>query len=324
MRKKKAGKQACILVFILLNIIPVQAQDNDENVFRTSTELVLQVSSLPEAKLALNQRFIFPFLNGSGPLVKDNNLTALLSAEISPVSMNGIGELIWTPVAFFMLSGGGQAGSGWNIALGDGMGINAPEDETLPNDPPRKAKISGDPLDGLVWRAWSAGTLQFDLAAIVPGDWNHILFQTRHEFRYSGYTRAEPGDLWIYEADEAENQNGWLYYANYVLGYYMPQSPVLDTIAFMAEINKSLYNSPGGDFWGESLGRWIFSGLFNFSIHPKFSTALIIQMRTRRNFGSRNIYTSDYYYKDLELEGDNGQRRVLFYRAAVILTYKIH
>ena len=103
----------------------------------------------------------------------------------------------------------------------------------------------------------------------------------------------------------------------------MPQSPVLDTIAFMAELKKPLYHTPGGDFWGEDLGYWIFSGLFNFSVHPRFSTALAIQTHTRRNHGLSNFDDKSYYYRDFELMNEEGRRRVLFYRAALIFNYKI-
>jgi hypothetical protein len=207
------------------------------------------------------------------------------------------------------------------MALGNGIGLNKPEDENAA--PPRKAVIDGTAFDGLHWRAWGAGTLQFDIGAVIPGDWTHVLFQSRQELRYAAYSRAAPGESWVYEADSGENQNGWVYYANYVLGYQIPLSPVLDTVAFMAELEKPLYNTPGGDFWGENLGKWTLSGLYNFSITERFSTALVLQMQTRRNHGSSNFNNKDDYYRDFELKDDDGQRRLLFYRAALILSYKI-
>ena len=286
-----------------------------------STNLELQASTRPEVKLSVKQNFIFPFLQGSGPLTSGNNITTAFTAEVAPVSVNGIGEVIWTPAAFFMLSGGGKAGSGWKMPLGIGIGLNKPESEG--DEMPRKAEIDGSAFDGLLWSAWGAGTVQFDLGAVFPGDWTHVLFQTRQEFRYSAYTRSEPWKPWVFENDDRENQNGWTYNATYVLGYYMPLSPVLDTIAFMAELKKPFYNSPDGDFWGENLGQWIFSGLFNFSMNNKFSTALALQMRTRRNHGISNFENHDYFYQDFELKDEGGNRRIVFYRAALILNYKI-
>jgi len=290
-----------------------------------STDLELQVSTLPEAKFRISQSYGFPLLQGSGPLTRDNNIAVVIGTELSPISLNETVELIWTPVAFFLLSGGGLIGSGWNIPIANGIGLNVPEDEKAPAsiDNPRKTKIDGEAFDGFMWRAWGAGTFQFDLGAVIPGDWTHVLFQTRQELRYAAYSRAEQREFWVFEGDMAENQNGWNYYASYVLGYSMPLAPVLDTIALMAEIDKSLYNSPGGDIWGEDLGRWVFSGIANFSIHPRFSTAMIIQMMTRRNFGTKNIFDFDHYYRDLVLENDNGKRHVYFYRVALILSYKI-
>ena len=310
-----------IFLLIFLLIAPALVRAEEKGGLKTAADLQIQVSTRPEAQARFNMRFIFPFLQGSGPLTKDNNITAVLSADISPVSLNGIGEVTWQPAAFFLLSGGGRAGSGWNMPLGYGIGINAPEDTSAPV--PRKSKIYGDAFDGLLWGAWGAGTLQFDLGAVIPGDWTHVLFQTRQEFRYAAYTRAASGQAWVFENDDKENQNGWVYYASYVLGYQMPNSPVLDTVALMAELYKNFYDTPGGAYWGDSLGAWIFSGIFNFTINPRFSTALIIQMRTRRNYGTKNYDNSEYYYQDLALQDEGGQRRVIFYRAAAILSYKL-
>ena len=311
-----------VFLFIFLVFKPVLLPADDEEGIKTSSELELQISTMPEVKIRFSQSFVFPFLQGNGPLTRDNNIAAVLAAEVTPISVTGIGEITWTPAAFFLLSGGGQIGSGWDIPLGSGIGLNLPADNDS-SENPHLSKIDSKAFDGLVWQTWGAGTFQFDLGAVIPGDWTHVLFQTRQEFRYAAYTRAASGDLWVFENDDGENQNGWNYYANYVLGYKMPLSPVLDTIAFMAEVDKSLYHGPGGDSWGEGLGRWIFSGIMNFSIHPRFSTAFILQMRTRRNFGTKNVLNNDYYYRDLELENGDGRRHILFYRAAFILTYKI-
>ena len=309
--------------FFLAFLVPalVLAEDNG---FSSATYLQLQASTDPAAKLVFSQYFTFPFLQGTSPLTSGNNITTVLAAEATPVSINGMLELNWTPAAFFVFSGGGMAGSGWNMPLGYGIGINRPDpdDEYAPR--PRSSRLDGSAFDGLIWRTWGAATLQFDLGAVLPGDWNHILFLTRHEFRYSAYTRAGRGESWVFENDFRENQNGWRYHATYVIGYYMPRSPVLDTIAFMAELNKPLYNTSGGRFWGEHLGYWIFSCILNFSITPRLSTALAIQMHTRRNHGNRNFNSTDYFYRDLQLQSDGGHRRILFHRAAMIMNYRLN
>ena len=310
-------------VFVVTFSAAVFAQDyntQNENIF-SSLDLELQLSSDPAAKMALTGVFTFPFMQGSNPLTQDNNLSLRLTAEASPVSVNGFAELNLTPAAFFVLSGGGMAGSGWNIPAATGIGLNRPENEA--DLLPRRAVVDGSAFDGVLWRAWGAGTLQFDLGAVIPGDWNHILFQTRHEFRYSAYSRANAGQSWFFENDRGENQNGWVYHAAYILGYHMPRSPVMDTVFLMAELERLLYNTPGGNFWGQNLGRWTFSTGFNFSITPRLSALFALQMRTYRNHGTGNFHNEGYFYRDFELKSEGGRRHLLFHRAALVINYQL-
>jgi hypothetical protein len=323
----------CLMVlalFLVLAFFParVSAQESPpgDAGFTDATELELQISSRPELKLKLTETLTFPFLRGEGPLTEGNNIKTIFTAEVSPVSVSGIAEAVWTPVAFFQAAAGAKAGSGWNVDLFGtgiyGLGINAPGARDSSGQ--RKSEVKEKAFEGLVWNAWGGGALQFDLAALFPGDWTHVLFRTYHEARYSMYTRAAGGEAWFFEADYGENQNGWVYYSSYLLGYQMPLSPVLDTIAFMAELKKNLYNTPGGEIWGEHLGDWIFSGFLNFSLSPRFRTTLAFQLRSWRNHGSSDLENAGMiYYQDRELQGDYGERRLAFYRAAIILGYKL-
>lgn len=288
-----------------------------------STDLGVQISTRPEIKVQFIQSFVFPFLQGGGLLTAGNNVKLALTAEVTPISVNGIGEVTWTPIAFFQVIGGGKAGSGWNMPLGNGIGLNVPVADT-DGGGRRYSEIRGGAFDGLLWSAYGGLNLQFDLGAVIPGDWTHVLFQAYNEGRYSAYTRAGPGDSWVFEHDYGENRNGWLWRGRFVLGYNMPLSPVLDTIAFMAEGEQYLYDVSGGGFWGDDLSRWIFSGLFNFTVTPRFSTALALQLRTWRNFGSGDLENRNgIWYQDLELRDDYGRWRIAFYRAALILSYKL-
>ncbi|MCL2381301.1 MAG: hypothetical protein FWC64_06870 [Treponema sp.] len=318
---------AATLLALFIAVAPATAQappPPEEDGITAATYLELQLSSEPAAKLVLSQSLTFPFLRGSGPLTSENNITTVFSAEFTPVSLNGVGEINWTPAAFFVLSGGGMAGSGWNMPLGYGIGINRGDrDEPSPADPPQRSRVDGNAFDGLTWNAWGAATLQFDTGAVIPGYWNHVLFQTRHEFRYVAYTGAGPGQSWVFENDFRENQNGWRYRASYVIGYYMPLSPLLNVVAFMAELDTPLYNTPSGEFWGANLGYWIFSSFLNFSFTPRLNALFAVQMHTRRNHGTRNFNTTDYFYRDLALEREGGQRRVVFHRAALVINYRL-
>jgi hypothetical protein len=314
------------VLFLVLALSPAGAKESPRETagFTDSTDLEMQISSRPEFKLKLIETMTFPFLRGDGPLTEGNNIKTSLAAEVSPISLNGTVEAVWTPAAFFQVLAGAKAGSGWNIDLFGssvyGLGINAPQGSSKP----RKSKVTGEALDGLVWSAWGGGALQFDLAALFPGDWTHVLFRTYQGARYSAYTRAADGESWFFEADFGENQNGWVYYSSYVLAYQMPLSPVLNTVGFMAELDKNLYNFSGGDYWGSNLGNWIISGLFNFTLGARFRTALIIQLRSWRNHGSSDLENAGMiYYQDRELKEDYGERRFAFYRAALIMSYKL-
>jgi len=307
------------LVLTLMLMIPETAQGNEEGGIKTSSNLELQISSLPEAKLKFTQGFIFPFLRGASALTSGNNIRADIGAEATPVSVGGMGKITWTPIAFLELSGGGRLGSGWNMALGNGIGLNVPIEGS---GTPRKAEVDGSAFDGIQWKTWGGGAFQFDLAAIFPGDWNHVVLRVYNELNYAAYTRAAKASPWYFE-NEGEYNNGWTLHGEAVLGYQMPLSPVLDFVAIMAEMDKVLYNTTGGDYWGEDLEKWTLSALFNFSISPRFNTTMVVQMRTRRNHGISDFANKGYYYRDFELMDEGGKQRLLFYRVAALMTYKI-
>jgi hypothetical protein len=292
----------------------------------SSTELSLQVTTRPEAKLSLTQSFIFPLLQGSGPLTSGNNIRTNLIAELTPVSLAGNGQVIWTPIAFLELDAGGRIGSGWNIpGLANGIGLNVPMGGGSPGPitPPRNFEIKGRAFDGLQWSAWAGLAFQFDLAAIIPGDWNHVVFRVHNEFRYFAYTKAGSHEPWVFE-NNAEHQNGWTLHGTAVLGYQMPLSPVLNFIGLMGEVDFNLYDEPEKGKWGGNLPYWVLSAFFNFSITPQFGTTLIVQMRTRNNYGTTDFENSkDIYYRDRVIVKDGGSQRLLFYRVALMFTYKL-
>jgi hypothetical protein len=300
---------------LLLAAFPLSADSE----IRSTTGVTFQTSTRPEAKLGITQNFIFPLLRGEGPLTEGNNLSLGLTAEVSPVSVNGIAEAVVTPIAFLQAVAGARVGSGWNINLfgGDvyGIGVNR-------RDASGKPETVGSPFDGLLWSAWGGGVFQFDLAALFPGEWNHVVFRTYHAGRYSGYTAASSSESWYLENDDGQNRNGFTYYGNYLLGYQMPL--FLNTVGFMAEMERYLYDTPDRKDWGDDLGRWTLGPLFNFTITEKFSAALIVQFRTRRNYteGHEDDLTKNVFYQDRHLKTDD-PRNLTFYRAAVILSYTL-
>jgi hypothetical protein len=299
---------------VFLLAFPLFAQTD----LKSDTSLSLAISSLPEAKLTFAQSFTFPCLQGDNLLIKDNNIKFGLNAELTPISMNLLGNVVLTPVAFFELSAGGMTGSGWITNLFGselrGIGLNRPDGKG-------RTSVDGSAFDGAFGEGHVGGALQFDLAALVPGEWNHMVFRSYHEIGYKMYSRAEKGEPWFFENDDGENQNGWNYYGSYLVGYRMPV--FLDTIALLAEMEKYLYDTPGGAEWGDSLGRWTFGLLTNFTFSEKFSFVLLTQFRTLRNYTNYAYDDKDnlfYRYRDL----DSGNPRTFsFYRTVLVLNYRL-
>ena len=299
-----------IIFFVLLYLIVqvLGAENRPENKAAVSKELCLQTSSLPEAKLSFTEHFRFPFLQGESALTKDNNIDLALRAEISPVSLNGIAEAVWTPIAFFQLAAGGRIGSGWNIELFGseiyGIGINRP-------DAADKAETSGSAFDGLLWKVQTGAVLQADLAAVYPGDWNHVIARSYHEINYKGYTRAKANESWYFENDDGENCNGFCYYGNLLIGYQMPI--FFNLAALLAEADLYLYDNPDRRI------RWTFSGILNFSFTRHIDLTLISQFWTRKNYLESDW--EDLYYRNRTID-NSSPLRLEFYRVAAALTYK--
>jgi hypothetical protein len=310
----KIYKGMICLLILLITAFSLYAETGASS----DTSLSLIISTLPEAKFIFTQSFTIPFLQGENPLVSGNNIRFNLKTELTPISMNFISEAVLTPIAFLQFAAGGLLGSGWNIELFGspvfGIGVNQRGQDG-------NTAIYGPPFNGMFTKGYFGGAFQFDMAAIFPGDWNHVVVRSYHEVNYMSYGRAAPGEAWVYENDHAENQNGWNYYGNYLVGYQMPI--FLDTVALLAEMYKYLYNAPNGDLWGDALGRWELSLVTNFTVTKSFSVALITQFRTLRKYNEYNYEKGEdkVFYQDRTLQ-DGNSRRVAYYRIAAIMQYK--
>jgi len=314
-----------ITLFLIILFITISLNAQEEGM-TSSGELVLQLSTLPEAKLGYTHTFRFPVLQGDNSMTESNNFKLHLTAEVSPISLNGIVKAVLTPIAFLEFSAGARAGAGWPLNLFGsdiyGTGLNIQGTSLNAHSAGYTAEYKGSAFDALLWKAWLGGTFQFDLAALVPGDWNHIVFLTYHEINYHANTSAKANEGWYFENDDGENLNGFNYYGNFVLGYQMPI--FLNMIAVLAEMNQNLYDTPGRSLWGDDLIRWHFSGIFNFTITEKFGIALIAQFRTRRNFIGFNEHKDEkpHLHFQNRILDKSDPLRLEFYRVAAIASYK--
>jgi len=305
-------------LFALLLLVPLALSLRAGEV-TDSTSLSVTASSLPELKLSLTEALNVPFLQGSGPLTKDNNLSPSFTASITPVNIAWDVSLVWQPIAFFQLTQGAEIASGWNAdmfgTLLKGIGRNEP-------DPEGNTGVNGGAFDGVQYNFRLGATLQFDAAALWPGDWHHIVFQSYSGVTYTGYSGADNGDTYFLLADFGENRNGFNYYNSIVLGYQMPKKPFkVNMAALMAEVDQYLTTLDGGAAWGDGLPRWTFSAVGNFEFTDTLSLALICQCRTLRNYANGSEEGNTRYFRYRELEDD---RFVFdFYRVAAIFTVKL-
>jgi hypothetical protein len=121
-----------------------------------------------------------PFLQGDGPLFSSNNVKFKGILGVSPISVSLTGEAVLTPIAVMELSVGGILGTGWNFDPLDLEGLRILEDSALTTRP--------DSMQGMYYKGKAGAALQFDTAAIWPGDWTSIVMRTYHEINIQGYT----------------------------------------------------------------------------------------------------------------------------------------
>jgi len=309
----------CVLCLAVLSAFPLHAESG----VASETTLTLQATTRPEARFVFSQAYIVPFLQGEGPLVRGNNIRFGISTEITPVGMTLFGRAIFTPIAFVELSAGGMVGTGWII--GDNMSDNLRGIGLNVADASGNTSVDGSAFDGTLTGAHFGGAFQFDLGAIIPGPWNHVLFRTYHEARFMSYSRAGPGDPWFFENDAGENQNGWRYNASFTLGYRMPL--VLNMIAVQADMQRLLFDHPtlNNQDWGGHLARWDFGFLMNFRITEQFNAAVATQFRTFRRYSNFNYDddTNMFFHDRILVPDTERQRELRFFRVALILSYRL-
>jgi hypothetical protein len=171
--RKNSGAAFILAVMLLVITGFLGAEEGEEqDVRKDSLSLGFTASSLPEAQASINWDFTVPMFQGSNFLTQGNNLKTSVFYNITPVSMNSGLDLILTPIAFAQIKAGASIGTGWNFpALNlapHAWGINRPQADNT-------GLIDGKPFEAVISEFYGGAVLQFDLGAVVPGDWTHLL-----------------------------------------------------------------------------------------------------------------------------------------------------
>ncbi len=234
-----------------------------------------------------------PLLQGTSPLTKDNNIHFFFRVDAAPVILNFRTKAVFTPLAFLNLQAGMNMGTGWHALGLNGMGLNKDG--------------SGDPetryTAGIVTETWLGGTLQFDLAALLPGKWNHVVALGNCRFKYAHFSEAGEDDPWQWKSDAGENFNGWKLLSTSLAGYQMPL--VLDTAGILVETEQNLGRNADRSTmdsrgWGSDFVELRFGPLLNFTFDKHNSLTVLFHFRTMRVYSDKTVHNNWFRNRQYE------------------------
>lgn len=294
-------------LFILGSLSAQEEQEEPKSKVKYSTNINLVISYPWEGRLGVTETFKVPVLNLDNPFMRDNNIKFKLGAELTPVTIEGKFNVVWTPLAFLEVYGGASIGSGWKLLTWHGLSLNQ-------NKAGKTHKIPVN-FKKAFYSANFGGALQFDLGAIVKSDWTHIIARMDQYFLYKGVTGVGPLDSWVIMDDNGENRNGFTYCASYVLGYQMPLP--MNMIAFRVETGKTFFKVPAGidkSTWGEDRVNMLFGPIISFKPIDKLSILLIAQWKTIRDYAPGELQK---FYQTRTLDKSK-EDKVIFRRVGIV------
>jgi len=272
----KIKKFIFIILICITAVNEIWAEANAN--IQKQTDMSLVFSTIGEIQFGFEKKIIFPFLQGSSGMTSDNNITQRLGVEVTPVSINILADTIWTPIAFLKLSLGSQAGSGWNYNMFgtclNGMSLYRFAEFENPQE-----QATGSGLDGVVWNVHFGTTLQFDLAAVFPGAWNHVVSKFENSLSYQNYTKARGDEQWYFKADDGINQNSFGYYFSGFLGYQMPI--IFNMAGIQFELSLPFYNPQSSKSLFDREPEMLCSLVTEFTLNRHFNIMAITQLGNR-------------------------------------------
>jgi hypothetical protein len=274
---KKFGLVLIVLVLIGSGILFAQSEISGNVKLIGST--APPKNWINEAKAEIGYTVKFPFLQGEGPLFSGNNIKVKGILGVTPITASLTVEGVITPIAVLELSVGGALGTGWNFDLMGLEGLRKWDGTTSP--------AVSDTMHGMYYKAKGGAALQFDTAAIWPGDWTSVVLRTYHEINYQGYTNFS-GTVGGWEFETAGlHQNGINYKGEYLVGYQMPL--VVDTVAIMLE---TYLDNIGTNL---QLPQMVFDlGLVaNFGFSDRLNLTIIPQMTTKVTDPDTRVMSED-------------------------------
>ena len=247
-----------------------------------------------EGKVFLTHSIKVPFLVGEG-VFSNNNIEYRFSGELTPMSIIGGARIILTPIAFLKFSTGASVGTGWTIGSLNGLGRNLPGPD---NEEPQT-----EPLSGVVYGFWFSGTFQFDLGAVVPGEWSHVVMAVTPKIEYKAFTGADADTPWEFEGDGGKNFNGWKFKSSWFLGYQMPI--FINTVGILMETNQYIANNKkrstkASNGWGSDFTAITFGPLANVKLSDKSSLTILVQFENAIDYSDATIGNRYFEYREYQ------------------------
>lgn len=236
-----------------------------------------------ELQLYLSHKMTIPFLQGNTNLTEGNNTKIRIDLYAAPVALYTKASVKVTPLAFFNLELGSMIGTGWNAFGFNGLGLN------------RTGTAETSSFPGIVTQLWTSASFQFDLAAIMPGEWNHIVLVANGKVQYNYFSAAGNEEPWQWLADSGENFNGFQFKGTYFIGYQMPL--LLDTIGFLLETEENIganrYLSTMSDNgWGSDFVTLTFGPMGNFKLGKQSDLTVLVQFQSGRDYTDDTIFNT--------------------------------
>lgn len=310
---KKLSVLLMTAILLVGSLSAETAEKDSESKVKFATHITVGLTYPWGAQVNVSELIKIPVMNFNNPLTRGNNLAFKIGAEMTPISLEGKFDIIWTPIAFLELYTGITAGSGWSIKKLHGLAMNV-------NRAGQTVKVPVN-FKRAVFSANFGGAFQFDLGAVIPHPWTHIVFRIDQYALYRGMTGVDRYHSWVYKNDGGMNRNGFTYCGTYVLGYQMPIP--MNLIAMRVETEKTFYAVPAGldkSSWGEDRYRVVFGPVLSFKAAKILDIMLAAQWETKHVYTTIDDGKQFYQTKTI----DKSKRdTVSFKRIAVIFDIKI-
>jgi hypothetical protein len=263
-----------------------------------------------EARAVFGYETQLPFMEGTSPLTKDNNVKFRFTGEISPVTIAASAETVATPIAFLSFFASATVGSGWAIGDISGLSFNTPDKTFEPA-----------PLEGAVITAHMGGTFQFDFGVLVPGDWTHVVVVYRPSLQYEMFTAASGDEAWLWQADAGENYNGWNWKQLGVLGYQLPAVEHVDTTGVLIEteqrVTKQDVSTMDSGGWGSDFMTVYVSPFVALKLNANNALTVQAQLARGRDYTDKTIGNAHFSNRKV----DTGSPTYWYFRR-VALSYR--